>query len=163
MKGPFSWLFTGKNMLSVQSFSLAQDISHSASPGNQQLRESAELRDWSMSVLMTHNCLITSTLSNPKAEATCLSSRSCTRASAVSAAPGWQASVPIAEFPGPSHLARMGRNHPGGSFSRATDLQFRLPTEKLAVQERYNQKMRLSVSSCSLQGIAERPLPVITT
>jgi hypothetical protein len=123
-------------MLSVQSFSLAKDISHSASPGNQQLRESAELRDWSMSVLMTHNCLITSTLSNPKAEATCLSSRSCTRASAVSAAPGWQASVPIAEFPGPSHLASMGRNHPGGSFSRATDLQFRLPTEKLAVQDR---------------------------
>jgi hypothetical protein len=33
------------------------------------------------------------------------------------------------------------------------------PTSKLAVQERYNKKMRLSVSSCSLQGIAERPLP----
>ena len=33
------------------------------------------------------------------------------------------------------------------------------PTSKLAVQERYNQKMRLSVSSYSLQGIAERPLP----
>ena len=33
------------------------------------------------------------------------------------------------------------------------------PTSKLAVQERYNQKMHLSVSSCSLQGIAERPLP----
>jgi hypothetical protein len=47
----------------------------------------------------------------------------------------------------------------GGSFSRATDLQFRLPPPKLAVQERYNQKMCLSVSSCSLQGIAERPLP----
>jgi hypothetical protein len=30
---------------------------------------------------------------------------------------------------------------------------------KLAVQERYNQKMRLSVSSCSLQSVAERPLP----
>jgi hypothetical protein len=30
-------------MLSVQSFSLAKDISHSASPGNQQLRKSAEL------------------------------------------------------------------------------------------------------------------------
>src|ERR1700687_471485 len=57
------------------------------------------------------------------------------------------------------HLASMARNHPCGSFSRATDLQFRLPTSKLAVQERYNQKMRLSVSSCSLQGIAERPLP----
>jgi hypothetical protein len=52
-----------------------------------------------------------------------------------------------------------GWNHPCGSFSRATDLQFRLLTSKLAVQGRYNQKVRLSVSSCSLQGIAERPLP----
>ena len=59
----------------------------------------------------------------------------------------------------PSHLASTARNHPCGSFSRATDLQFRLPPPKLAVQERYNQKMRLSVSSCSLQGITERPLP----
>jgi len=59
----------------------------------------------------------------------------------------------------PSHLASMARNDPCGSFSRAADLQFRLPPSKLAVQERYNQEMRLSVSSCSLQGIAERPLP----
>jgi len=47
----------------------------------------------------------------------------------------------------------------GVAAMKATDLQFRLPTSKLAVQERYNKKMRLSVSSCSLQGIAERPLP----
>src|SRR5260370_42243062 len=59
----------------------------------------------------------------------------------------------------PSHLASKAGNHPCGSFSRATDLQFRLPPIKLAVQERYKQKKRLGVSSCSLQGIAERPLP----
>jgi hypothetical protein len=44
-------------------------------------------------------------------------------------------------------------------FILKTDLQFKLPPPKLAVQEQYNQKMRLSVSSCSLQGIAERPSP----
>jgi hypothetical protein len=56
----------------------------------------------------------------------------------------------------------LGRNDPCGSFSRATDRQTSnsgLTPTKLAVQERYNQKMRLSVPSCSLQGIAERPLP----
>jgi len=36
---------------------------------------------------------------------------------------------------------------------------FRLPTPKLAVQGRYNQSLHLGVSSRSLQGIAERPLP----
>jgi len=36
---------------------------------------------------------------------------------------------------------------------------FRLPTPKLAVQERYNQRLHLGVSRRSLQGIAERPLP----
>src|SRR5260370_13110315 len=36
---------------------------------------------------------------------------------------------------------------------------FTLPTPKLAVQERYNQSLHLGVSSRSLQGIAERPLP----
>ena len=35
----------------------------------------------------------------------------------------------------------------------------RLAAPKLAVQGRYNQSLCLSVSSCSLQGIAERPLP----
>src|SRR6267143_5063410 len=36
---------------------------------------------------------------------------------------------------------------------------FTLPTLKLAVQGRYNQSLHLGVSSRSLQGIAERPLP----
>jgi len=36
---------------------------------------------------------------------------------------------------------------------------FRLPVSKLAVQGRYNQSLHLGVSSRSLQGIAERPLP----
>jgi hypothetical protein len=47
-----------------------------------------------------------------------------------------------------------------GPFSRSHDLPFfRLSTPKLAVQGRYNQSLCLWVSSCSLQGIAERPLP----
>src|SRR5271169_5032678 len=36
---------------------------------------------------------------------------------------------------------------------------FTLPTPKLAVQGRYNQSLHLRVSSRSLQGVAERPLP----
>jgi len=60
----------------------------------------------------------------------------------------------------PSRLASMAPNHPCGSFSRSQDLPFfRLSTPKLAVQGRYNQSQCLCVSSCSLQGIAERPLP----
>ncbi len=35
----------------------------------------------------------------------------------------------------------------------------RLAAPKLAVRGRYNQSLGLSVSCCSLQGIAERPLP----
>jgi hypothetical protein len=51
-------------------------------------------------------------------------------------------------------------NASGSKFSKSSDLQFfRLPTPKLAVQGRYNQRLHLGVSSCSLQGIAERPLP----
>ena len=41
----------------------------------------------------------------------------------------------------PSHLASMARNHPCGSFSRAADLQFRLPLSKLAVQEPYTRSL----------------------
>jgi DNA-binding NarL/FixJ family response regulator len=45
------------------------------------------------------------------------------------------------------------------SFGVPATLSFRLHVSKLAVQGRYNQNPFLSVSSRSLQGIAERPLP----
>jgi hypothetical protein len=43
--------------------------------------------------------------------------------------------------------------------SRSTDLDCQVSVPKLAVPGRYNQSLCLWVSSCSLQGIAERPLP----
>ena len=45
--------------------------------------------------------------------------------------------------------------------SRSTDLDCQVSVPKLAVPGRYNQSLCLWVSSCSLQGIAERPLPCI--
>lgn len=56
-------------------------------------------------------------------------------------------------------FASMATNHPCGSFSRSPDRFVGLPRSKLAVQGRSNQSLYLSVSSRSLQGIAERPLP----
>jgi len=71
-------------------------------------------------------------------------------------------------------LSRIGftsftdRNTKSSGLSNLTTRYFQTAEEmtygivdggKLAVQGRYNQNLYLSVSSCSLQGIAVRPLP----
>src|SRR2546425_6157196 len=61
--------------------------------------------------------------------------------------------------PSVAGLVYIAAHMPDAGENEADDGKRSLPTLKLAVQGRYSQSLHLGVSSRSLQGIAERPLP----